>query len=160
MFDIVIDNNIMHTFDKPKEECYKLLFNWIKEIGTLTVSNKLINEYFRSQGGCGDISGLINKLIADGRFIKVTNDAIKSFKLDNRYNYKCNYLDIDHARLTFLSIRKLLISEDDLLLSDVNGFKKIDGVQPMATKNLNLDFMNKLSKTYGGQVLKYKFLVL
>jgi hypothetical protein len=38
-----------------------------------------------------------------------------------------------HARLVFLSTRKLLVSKDNRLVADVNAFRKISGVKPRAT---------------------------
>lgn len=136
--DIVIDTNVIRLYDKPADPIFKALFKWLGQRGTLVVSQKLVVEY----GGIGNklLAGLINRLIAEKRFIRIDSEAIKNFVEDKRYNYTCNGKDVWHARLVFLSPRKLLVSFDDKLVNDVNGFKKVNGLKPHATKSPSANF--------------------
>src|SRR5437762_14387561 len=119
--DIVIDTNVIRLYDKPADPIFKALFKWLGEKGSLVVSQKLLIEYV----GTGNIllAGLISQLIKKKRFIRVQNHALNSFTADRHYNYRCNPKDKWHARLVFLSPRKLLVSLDNNLVSDVNRFK-------------------------------------
>lgn len=130
--DIVIDTNVIRLYDKPKDKRFLAFFKWLREKGTLGVSKKLIAEY----GGTGNrlIFVLINELQKKGRYDLIPNKKIKEFKKDKNFNYTCNNKDIYHARLVFLSKRKLLVGFDTKLVNDINRFKKVDGVKPKACK--------------------------
>ncbi|MFV8570037.1 hypothetical protein ACNQ6O_02395 [Marinobacter sp. SBS5] len=138
--DLVVDANIMRLYDKPKDPKVQELFLWIRKDGTLTISQKLLNEYIGSQRDSGLIQALIMELMDNRRLKKIKNKSLKEFSGDRRYNYTCNGEDHMHARLVFLSKRKKLLSFDEPLINDVNGFKKIDGVHPKATKDINKTF--------------------
>jgi hypothetical protein len=136
--DIVIDTNIIRLYDAPADSIFKQLFKWLGEQGSLVVSQKLVAEY----EGIGNklLAGLVARLIATKRFIRVETHDIKAFTEDRRYRYTCNHEDRWHARLVFLSTRKLLVSRDNNLVNDVNGFRKINGIKPKATKSPEPDF--------------------
>jgi hypothetical protein len=136
--DIVLDTNVMRLYDKPKDQIFVLLFKWLRTKGTLTMSRKMLNEY----GGSGKqpIFVLINELQREGRYNLVTNQALQNFNADRHFNYTCNFKDRNHARLVFLSYRKLLVAFDDKLTEDVNKFKKIDGIKPKACQKPSPDF--------------------
>jgi hypothetical protein len=137
--DIVIDAQVIRLYDAPSDPKYKDLFTWIaKGCGKLAVSQKLLVEYYRTQNHL--VGVLINQLIAEGRLHKVGAMPLKQFKHDKHYGYTCNQEDIHHARLVFTSNRKKLVTHDQALCNDVNGFKKIDGVKPMAVKQPTQDF--------------------
>lgn len=132
--DIVIDTQVMRLYDTPSDPNYKLLFTWLTNgCGKLAISHKLLNEY---NGTTNRLIGvLLNKLSSEGRLIKISNAQLKSFTLDNHYQYTCNQKDVDHARLVFLSNRKKLVTHDQPLANDVNRFKKVNKVQPTAVKH-------------------------
>lgn len=131
--DVVIDTQVMRLYDTPSDLSYKELFSWlVKGCGKLTVSQKLLVEYCGTQNIL--IGVLINQLQAEGRLIRIGNQQIAQIGVDKHYQYTCNNEDIDHARLVFLSNRKKLITHDQALAKDVNGFKKVNGVKPTAVK--------------------------
>lgn len=127
--DIVIDNDAMAQLSNPRQAEFRLLFQWLAEKGILTVSRKLVLEYGR---GNDRALTLINLLSRDGRYHLVRNEEIESFTADRHFKYTCNGKDIPHARLTFLSSRKRLVTLDLRLAADVNRFKKVDKIQPCA----------------------------
>jgi len=131
--DVVVDNDVMCLYDQPKSPSISRLFMWIKKKGALTVNRKLIQEY----GGSGNqfVFVLLNELGRDGRLNMIEKQALKSFTHDRHFNYTCNGPDRMHARTVFLSCRKCCISFDKRLRSDINSFRKIDGLQPCACNN-------------------------
>ncbi len=130
MKDIVIDTNVIRLYDTPADPRFKALFIWLSSSGTLSVSKKLLNEYF----GTGNrlLAPLINRLIAGKRFVAIESSEIKAFTLDRHFRYTCNYKDRWHARLVFLTTRKRLVSFDIPLVKDVNRFRKVDGIKARA----------------------------
>lgn len=138
---IVIDTCVMRLYDAPADPKFKELFLWLQKSGSLVVSQKLIIEYIGTQNR--NITILLNKFNLDAnnkRIIKLEKEAIESFNEDRIFNYTCNIEDHYHARLVFLSPRKKLISQDNKIINDVNKFKKVDGIKPVATKNPTPDF--------------------
>ncbi len=135
---IVIDTNVIRLYDEPADPIFKALFKWLGERGSLVVSQKLVVEY----GGTGNplLAGLISQLIARKRFIRVQKHELDSFTADRHYNYRCNPKDKWHARLVFISPRKLLVSLDNNFVADVNGFRKVDGIKPRASRHPPKDF--------------------
>ena len=138
--DIVVDTNVIRLYDKPSDPQFKSLFKWLHEHGTLAISQKLLAEYI----GIGNtlLAGLINRLIANGRLSHIGSKELKAFAEDRRYRYRSNARDHWHARLVFLSTRKLLVSIDKKLVNDVNGFKKLGGVKPRASSSPSPAFYN------------------
>lgn len=136
--DIVIDTNVMRLYDTPSDPTYKQLFAWVAKKGSLAVSQKLLVEYMGTTNEI--LAGLINHLTTEDRLIRINNHALKTYSLDKHYVYSCNRKDINHARLTFLSNRKKLVSLDNPLIKDVNSFPKVDGIKPEAKKRPNSNF--------------------
>ncbi|MGB2519093.1 hypothetical protein [Shewanella algae] len=133
MTSIVIDTCVLRLYDAPLDPNYTNLFRWVQSAGTLYVSQKLVNEYIGT--GNRNIQILLSALVkhADNiRLVKLKKSDIESFDEDKRYNYTCNKEDVYHAKLVFLSPRKKLVSQDRKILADVNGFKKVNGIQPAA----------------------------
>src|SRR4051794_21507119 len=128
--DVVVDSCVMRLYDTPGDPTLKYLFTWLHGNGTLCLSKPMLAEYNRH--GNPLIAGLLSYLGMQDRLVHITNPQIKEFDLDNHYNYLCNNADIRHARLTFLSNRKRLVSFDQKLRASVAGFKKVDGVKPRA----------------------------
>lgn len=136
--DIFIDNNVAKNFAYPLDPHYKDLVAWLfqfdKKRGDLNahlaVSNKLLGEYISSSGECNSgtaIPVLINKLLSEGRIIKVSNAQIKSFKqvyFTKKVNKKLrsNSKDREHIPVILLSNRKIAITIDDNFLHDVLNF--------------------------------------
>jgi uncharacterized membrane protein len=95
--DIFIDNNIASRFKNPADPEYIKLRNWLmlyREIkegeedtnAHLVVSNKLLNEYSRSNQNIKDgqnIILIIGRLQREGRLIKIDNQAIKDFQQEH-----------------------------------------------------------------------------
>jgi hypothetical protein len=135
--DLVIDTNVIVLYDNPPDDTFRKLFSWLGQTGTLVVSQKLVVEYV----GASDklLAGLIAQLMKDKRLLRIGSQEIKSFK-DDHYAYTCNRKDVWHARLVFLSPRKRLVSFDDKLVKDVNGFRKVNKIQPQATKSPKPEF--------------------
>ncbi|ARU27070.1 DUF2492 family protein [Cellvibrio sp. PSBB006] len=141
MTSIVIDTCVMSLYDTPMDPTYKDLFSWLFENGTLVISQHLLNEYNRSNNY--KIFVLLEHLMRHEehkRLVKIPNDQINQFKEDKKFKYTCNQEDINNARLVFLSERKKLITHDKPLTTDVNKFKKVDGIKPKATKQPSTDF--------------------
>jgi hypothetical protein len=131
MRDIVVDSCVMRLFDAPGDPNFRALFAWLRQTGTLCISNKLLSEYQRQ--GNPLVAGLLNYLGTQDRIRHFDNARIKQFRLDSQYNYLCNHADIVHARLTFISRRKKLVSFDEKLRRSVEKFRKVDGIKPSAT---------------------------
>ena len=136
--DIVLDTNVIRLYDKPKDPVIAQLFAWLVSSGTLAVSQKLVNEYYGT--GNRQVAALLLFLGREVRLQRISTSAISKFASDRHYQYTCNYKDRDHARLTFLSTRKKLVSFDGKLVKDVNGFRKVGGKQPAASKSPAADF--------------------
>ena len=136
--DIVIDANVMRLYDKPADPLFKQLFAWLASKGVLCVSPYLMREY--QEAGNRDLAGLILMLIDAKRFDSIPKAKIDSFTDDKHYKYTCNFKDIRHARLVFLSARKRLVSFDKKLRDDVNGFRKVKRVQPSAVRTPDKSF--------------------
>jgi hypothetical protein len=134
MKDIIIDTNVIKLYDTPADPRYKELFTWLSERGALAMSMKLLNEWI----GTGNrlLAPLVDRLIKEGRHNGISSAQLKAFTSeDKHYNYTCNKKDIDHARLVFLSDRKLLVAGDHKLRKDVNGFRKVSNIQPRAEQH-------------------------
>ncbi|QWL65229.1 hypothetical protein [Aeromonas jandaei] len=139
MSSIVIDTCVMRLYNAPLDPKYMELFKWLTTSGELYVTQKLINEYLGTQNR--NVSILLTQLLKNSeesskktypRAVKLSKKDIESFSDDKRYNYTCNKEDVYHAKLVFLSPRKKLISQDKKIVSDVNNFKKVDGIKPEA----------------------------
>lgn len=130
--DIVIDTNIIRLYENPDDPRIRALFIWIRDHGTLALSQKLLTEYMGI--GNRDLAGLIDLLTRAGRINSISTQSLKQFNRDRHFAYTANSKDRWHARLVFLSMRKLLVGLDNKLIDDVNRFRKIDGIKPKATK--------------------------
>jgi hypothetical protein len=136
--DVVIDQNVMRLYGAAKDVAFISFFTWLRQKGTLTMSRSLLKEY--GGGGHDLVFVLINEMTRDGRYNLIGNSEIDAFTDDRHYRYTCNGKDRSHARLVFLSFRKRLIAFDRALRSDVNNFKRIDGIQPCACKRPSPEF--------------------
>lgn len=138
--DIVIDSCVMRLYNAPGDPNFALLFEWIHSHGTLCISHPLINEY--SRHGNPLVASLLDHLGKQNRLHRIPNESIKNFSADKKYKYLCNKDDIPHAKLTFISTRKKLVSFDEKLRTSVSKFKKLDGIKPTATKVPSLEFLS------------------
>ncbi|CDT85712.1 conserved hypothetical protein [Vibrio coralliirubri] len=141
MSSIIIDTCVLTHYQNPMDPNYKKLFSWVNDKGVLYVTQKLLNEYYGT--GNQGIAVLLAELVKDAdniRLVKVKKNVIEGFTQDKRYNYTANIEDQYHAKLTFVSPRKKLISRDNKLINDVNGFSKVDKIQPEAIKVPDPDF--------------------
>lgn len=138
--DIVVDSCVMRLYDAPGDPNYKIFFAWLHGKGTLCISHPMLNEYNRH--GNQLIPALLNYLTTQNRLTRIPNKTLNAFSADKNYAYLCNALDIPHARLTFVSKRKKLVSFDEKLRKSVSKFKKVDGIKPSATALPDAAFFN------------------
>ena len=131
MKDIFIDTNIAKNFQNPLDPEYKKLLSWLLREGIWVVSQKLLVEYGRTNQ---NIAVLTNKLLIDGRLRIIPSTEHKQFTFTKREEKDlcCNNEDRWHLRTVLLSHRKIAIAIDENFRKDINGFRKIDGVQPQA----------------------------
>lgn len=137
MKDIFIDNNIASRFKNPADPEYIKLKQWLlksheNELDNahLVVSNKLLNEYNRSNQHTKDgqnIAVIISILQKQGRLVFIRNQQINDFK--TRYftkkiekNFKSNHEDRDHIPVVLLSERRYALSIDDGFITDLINF--------------------------------------
>ena len=139
--DIFIDNNIACRFSNPLDANIKELLVWLMDNHTiqegdeddraiLVVSNKLLAEYYRSCSGANgatSIPVLVNRLLQEGRLMKISNEQIKEFKC--QYFTKkvvkqlqSNIEDRDHIPVVLLSERKLALTQDQKFAADLQSF--------------------------------------
>jgi len=65
----------------------------------------------------------LDRLIRSGRYTKKTNQEIRVY--DDRHNrYRCNYEDRVHVKYVMLSDRRLVLSQDNNFIYDVNHFPR------------------------------------
>lgn len=141
MSSLVIDTCVLRLYDAPADPVYKDLFKWLTETGKLCVTQKLLNEYYGT--GNRNIEILLaefNRNSEDIRLIKFNKNQIEGFADDKNYNYSCNIEDRYHAKLVFLSPRKKMVTQDNKLTNDINGFKKIDKIKPIALSHPEKSF--------------------
>lgn len=141
--DIFIDNNIASRFKNPADPEYIKLRDWLvlyREIkegeedtnAHLVVSNKLLNEYSRSNQNIKDgqnIILIIGRLQRQGRLIKIDNQTIKDFQQEHftkktLKQLSCNQEDREHIPVVLLSHRKYALSIDDAFVNDLLNFPK------------------------------------
>lgn len=143
--DIFIDNNIASRFKNPADPEYIKLRDWLllyREIkeneadnnAHLVVSNKLLNEYSRSNQNIKDgqnIILIIARLQRQGRLIKIDNQAIKEFQQEyftkkTLKRLSCNEEDREHIPVVLLSHRKYALSIDDAFVNDLLNFPRFN----------------------------------
>jgi hypothetical protein len=140
MKDIFIDTNIANKFAKPPSDNYKALIKWLFENdkdnpannAILMLSDKLIIEYKSGNNGCTSVSAItsiLNAVIQQGRFVKITTKEINDFNRKHITNgvkkdLKSNKKDWLHFCLIFLSVRKFGIIGDNKFANDVVNFPK------------------------------------
>ncbi len=136
--DIFIDNNIAKNFSNPLDPEYKKLIKWLMtcddknpmQNAYLMLSQKLLIEYGRSARDASsstNIAVIIDKLISQGRYTKISNQQIKDFKQDY-FSKKvirrltCNKADREHIPVVLLSDRKYALSLDNAFIHDLRNF--------------------------------------
>lgn len=135
--DIFIDNNVAKNFASPVDKNYIELINWLVKYDIesddnahLVVSNKLLNEYFKSSRDCSKSSSIpviIGKLTREGRLIKFKNNEISTFQ-DTFFTKAVlkrllsNIEDHFHIATVLMSERKYAITIDDNLFNDLTSF--------------------------------------
>ena len=128
--DIVVDANVMSLYGTAAAGQHKGLFVWLGCCGGLCISKAVLREYSRQ--GSPLVAALVDRLLRDKRCSFIKNSTLKAFEADAGYAYTCNAEDVAIARTVFRSFRKLLISMDVRLRSDVNGFPIVNAVKPEA----------------------------
>jgi hypothetical protein len=138
--DLVVDNDVMSRYGSAAARPYRNLFAWLDCCGSLCCCQHLLNEYNRQ--GSPLVWGLIQKLIREGRYSKIKKTTLEAFAaFDGAYAYTCNGEDISVARTVFRSFRKVLVSMDQRLRNDVNGFSRINGIRPQAFERFDANLM-------------------
>jgi len=138
--DVVIDADRMCRYGMVGAGSLSRMFDWLNCCGGLCVSQHLVVEYGRQ--GSPFVAALLGRLISSGRLSKINKETIAAFGIEDRhYRYRCNADDIPNARLVFRSFRKLLISNDEKLRNDVNGFGVVNGILPRAFASMPPDAM-------------------
>ncbi len=150
--DIFIDNNIANNFSNPVDNQYKNLIQWLLKNNTesteqnayLVVSQKLINEYYRSSTAAKsttNITVVLSRMQKEGRRIFINNQQIKEFQ--NEYftkkslrNLKSNEEDHDHISVVFLSDRKFVLTLDENFTFDLLNFPKFSARVEKRPENL------------------------
>jgi hypothetical protein len=128
--DIVIDANVMSLFGTRRAGLHRPMFAWLQCCGGICISKAVLREYARQ--GSPLVAAMIDSLTRRGRCSSIKNSTIRAFRADARYAYTCNAEDVDVARTVFRSVRKVLVSSDVRLRSDVAGFPGVNGVKPQA----------------------------
>jgi len=131
MKDIFVDTCTAQQFCNPMNEAYKSLLLWIKQDGYLVYTNKLLQEIGQ---GNQNLLALLAQLIKEGRANKISNEALRQIEFSKKQkgNFLSNGKDWDHIKTVILSNRKLAISGDAYLISDINGLPKYNKIQPSA----------------------------
>lgn len=138
MNNLIVDTCVMSSYDSPSRPEYIELYRWLSTEGKITVSPYLLSEYYQTKNRLLAILLESMSRHADrNRIIKIDKNKIDSFTKDRHFKYTCNGKDVNHARLTYLSQEKILVSEDSNLVQDVNRFPKVGKKKPFATKNPN-----------------------
>jgi len=149
--DIFIDASIANTFPKPSESIKELITWLIDEEGTensfIVFSTELYKEYAGGNIGCqnqNSILYIINKMMADKRYIKIGKNEIDGFinKYCSKFDFTCNKKDRNHFALIFLSDRKMALIKDKKFSNDVkrfpkNGSKNFVAIVECDPQNLN-----------------------
>jgi hypothetical protein len=130
MNDIFIDNDVAINLVTPLSEPFKLFLNWLYQEGALVCNQKLKCEYIR---GNQTLSIVIDRLHRDGRINFISNNKLKGFAFTKteEKSFLSNKKDRDNLKTVFLSFRKLAISHDNNFISDVNNFRRLNGINPL-----------------------------
>lgn len=137
MKDIFIDNCCSPWFNNPLGPDIKKLILWLRNGNsstptlrtTLCVSKKLINEYKASNQGCqvqSSIPILIDLLLREGRLNNIEEKAIQKLKSRafKNVNLVSNKKDHHHIALVLLSFRRIALTTDKKLTTDLSKFPK------------------------------------
>lgn len=129
MKDIFIDNSAAINLSTPLTDPFKIFVKWLYSEGTLVLNKKLKVEYI---AGNQTLSIVIDRLTRDGRVNNIPDNLLKEFIFTSvqEKRFLSNKRDRIHLKSVFLSKRKLAISNDTNFIIDINGFNKVDGIQP------------------------------
>ncbi len=139
--DIFIDNNIASKFSNPADPEYKKLIQWLMDNhkiekgkdddrAYLVVSNKLLQEYYRSctaAKGATAIPMIIHRLTQEGRLVHFGKTQIDDFK-NNHFTktvekkLRSNAEDRDHIPAVLMSDRKYALTYDENFTYDLEHF--------------------------------------
>lgn len=126
MDDIVIDNSVARHFENPPDAHYRQLILWLQHLGSMAVSKKLFMEIKGTTCGNNSTSllAIIGLLVREDRINRISNEDLKGFEIKNHIAKKLlsNKKDHPHIKLVLLSFRKLCLSEDGNLVTDINKF--------------------------------------
>lgn len=138
--DIFIDNNIANKFAVPPDNHYKELIEWLlyqdndnpDNNAYLVASNFIRKEYWDSNNNCNSefsIVTIYSELQKQDRLNLFKTKEIKDFvknEIDNKgnLNLASNKQDHYHFYPVFKSDRKMVLTEDKNLASDLLNFPK------------------------------------
>jgi len=135
MLDIFIDTNRIQFFTNPVLPEYIKLISWLKEKGSLVLTNKLLTEY---GGGCQHISTEENIMVLidflqqqeEDRINFITNSKLGEFKIKKKdfKNIRSKKSDIVHLKSVLISHRRLALTDDQNLTYDINNYPGYRGI--------------------------------
>ncbi len=119
--DIVVDTNVIRLYGTALDPAFRQFFTWLFRRGVLAYSQKLLGEYGRLRSN--EVAALINHLMTGRRLQKYDRQVIENIN-DRHFRYRSNHADRWHVRLVMCTNRRLCLSQDQRLVSDVNRFPR------------------------------------
>ena len=128
MNDIFLDTNLANNLHNPLNDDYKLFIEWLYTRGCLVLNKKLHVEFIR---GNQTLAVIIDRLIREGRVNTISVELLRNFKFRKSEErvLLSNHEDRVHLKSVLLSNRKLALSNDQNLSTDINNFRLIDGIK-------------------------------
>ena len=125
--DILVDNCIAKNFCNPASQEYKDFIKWLRDEGTLVVTNRLIADYNRAtaqSGSPSNICYLVALLQSKGRLLAYSKTQLATLEFPKRVTkrLRSNKDDWDQVKAVVLSPRKYAITLDANFAKDVNSF--------------------------------------
>lgn len=133
MRDIVIDNCIAKNFCNPITGDLRTFVTWLRDHGTLAVTQRLLVEYYSSTGSATsatNICALIEHLKLEKRFVRFSKTQLEEVDIPQHYEnrMRCNFHDRSLVRAVALTVRRIAISDDDNFRYDVNNLPGYNAV--------------------------------
>src|SRR5271154_1635534 len=101
--DVFVDNNVAKNFCNPVDQNYKDFITWLRDEGSLVVTNKIRGQFVGSTGGSASATNIvviIDRLTRDGRLIKFSPQQLKGliFKPRTKRALRSNRKDHPHIK--------------------------------------------------------------
>lgn len=129
MKDILVDATVAKNFCHPVDPHYQEFIQWLVGVGTLVVTQGLVNEYNRAMGGSASATAMpaiVNHLLRQGRLVKFGKTTLRGYRFSARLGRQllCNKADRDNLKAVLLSARKMALSHDVHFRRDIARFKR------------------------------------